>query len=266
MSVKAVRTASGLPVGALPCRAILGMRVDATTYEEATQLIVDWSKSAASRYVCIANVHMAMEAYDAPAFQKIVNEADLVTSDGMPLVWALKKLGVKKAQRVCGPDLMPYVLKRAAEDDIPIGLYGGASPDYLQQLSEVVREEFPGVRIVFAKSPPFRDHTPEEDAEVVSEIAQSGAQILFVGLGCPKQERWMAAHRESLTCTMLGVGAAFDFLAGIKPIAPTWMKRTGLEWLYRLANEPRRLWKRYLKQNPRFVVLMIMQFAHLRRY
>jgi N-acetylglucosaminyldiphosphoundecaprenol N-acetyl-beta-D-mannosaminyltransferase len=266
MNAKVVPQTSGVYSTELPRRRILGMRVDATTYAEATSLIMRWSQAKQPRYVCIANVHMAMEAYDTPAFADLVNRADLVTADGMPLVWALKRLGIRNAQRVCGPDLMPHVLRAAAEGGIPIGLYGGASPGFLERLVDVIRQEFAGIQVAYATSPPFKDLSPEEDAHVVEQIRSSGARVLFVGLGCPKQERWMAAHMDQLDCTMLGVGAAFDFLAGIKPMAPDWMRRLGLEWLYRLANEPRRLWKRYLKQNPRFIALIAMQLAHLRKY
>ena len=266
MNAKVVPQMSGASTSELPRRRILGMRVDATTYEEATSLIMRWAQARNPRYVCIANVHMAMEAYDAPKFADLVNRADLVTADGMPLVWALKRLGIRNAQRVCGPDLMPHVLRAAAAGGLPIGLYGGASPGFLDRLLEVVRQEFPDLQVAYANSPPFNELTTEEDAEVVEHIKASGARVLFVGLGCPKQEKWMAAHMDRLDCTMLGVGAAFDFLAGIKPMAPIWMRRFGLEWLYRLANEPRRLWKRYLKQNPRFIALIIMQLARLRRF
>jgi N-acetylglucosaminyldiphosphoundecaprenol N-acetyl-beta-D-mannosaminyltransferase len=249
-----------------PQRSILGMRVDSTTYDEATSTIMGWARSAASHYVCIANVHMAMEAYDSREFADIVNGADLVTADGMPLVWALQRMGIKDAQRVCGPELMPFVLRAAAEQGVPIGFYGGSSPHFLRRLLDVIREEFPGIRVAYAFSPPFRELSEEENHKIVKAIAASGARVLFVGLGCPKQEQWMAEHRENLTCTMLGVGAAFDFLAGIKPIAPVWMKQMGLEWRYRLASEPRPLFKRYWKQNPRFVTLIILQLARLRRF
>lgn len=266
MSAPVTQSAFGASRPQLPRREILGMRVDATTYEGATDTILDWAAGEQPHYVCIANVHMAMEAYDSLDFADVVNGADLVTPDGMPLVWALRKLGVPEAQRVCGPELMPYVLRAAAERGVPIGLYGGSSPRFLNRLLEVIREEFPGIRIAYAFSPPFRELTAEENALVDGDIRSSGTRVLFVGLGCPKQEQWMARHRAALPCTMLGVGAAFDFLAGIKPIAPVWMKRAGLEWVYRLVSEPRRLWKRYLKQNPRFLTLIILQLARIRRF
>ena len=199
-----------------------------------------------------------MEAWDSPEFKLINNEADLVTPDGMPLVWGLKLLGHRNATRVYGPDLTPIVLQMAMENQIPVGFYGG-SPAVLSRLSDVVASRFPTLQIAYALSPPFRPLTTEEDEEVVTAINHSGARILFVGLNTPKQDYWMAAHRGRVQAVMIGVGAAFDFLAGTKSQAPRWMMKVGLEWLFRLVTEPRRLWKRYLKHNPRFVVLFAMQ-------
>jgi N-acetylglucosaminyldiphosphoundecaprenol N-acetyl-beta-D-mannosaminyltransferase len=187
-----------------------------------------------------------------------MNGADLVTPDGMPLVWGLRLLGCKQASRVYGPDLTPVILERAASEGLAVGFYG-ASPQVLDRFVQVMTERFAKLRVAYAYSPPFRDLTPEEDQRVVQEISESGARILFVGIGNPRQEYWMAAHKGRVQAVMVGVGAAFDFLAGAKPQAPRWMMRHGLEWLFRLATEPRRLWKRYLKHNPRFVVLFALQ-------
>jgi N-acetylglucosaminyldiphosphoundecaprenol N-acetyl-beta-D-mannosaminyltransferase len=207
---------------------------------------------------------MVMEAFDAPDFQRSVNAADMVTPDGVPLVWALRALGLPQTRRVYGPTLMRLVCRRAEEHGLPIGLYGG-SPEVLEALRERLLERHPSLRIAFAASPPFRPATAEEDASTVQAIEASGVRILFVGLGCPKQERWMAAQREALPCVMLGVGAAFDFLAGSKRQSPAWLQRAGLEWLFRLASEPRRLWRRYLIHNPRFVVHFARQLVRARR-
>lgn len=213
----------------------------------------------------MANVHMAMEAYDSREFRRIVNSADLVTPDGMPLVWMLRKLGVSDQQRVYGPALMDRVCEVASRQGVPVGLYGGQR-ETLESLVKSMRSRFPKLRIAYAYSPPFRPLSDEEDERVVQEINNSGARILFVGLGCPKQERWMAEHKGRVQAVMLGVGAAFDFHAGKVPQAPGWMQRMGLEWLFRLATEPRRLWRRYAKHNPRFVVLALMQLLGLRRF
>jgi len=241
-----------------PAVNILGTRVDPTSYHEATAVIADWAAHNLSKYVCVATVSQVMEGHDEPAFQAVMNEADLVTPDGMPLVWGLRLLGCKGATRVYGPDLTPIVLARAAADGLPVGFYGG-SPEVLKQFVQVMTARFAELQIVYAYSPPFRALTPEEDHRIVREINSSGARILFVAIGNPRQELWMAAHRGKVQGVMLGVGAAFDFLAGAKPQAPRWMMRIGTEWIFRLVTEPRRLWKRYLKHNPRFVLLFLLQ-------
>jgi N-acetylglucosaminyldiphosphoundecaprenol N-acetyl-beta-D-mannosaminyltransferase len=183
----------------------------------------------------------------------------------MPLVWGLRRLGHPDATRVYGPDLTPVVLQAAAANHLPVGFYGG-SPEALERLQRAMRDQIPGLEIAYAFSPPFRPLTPEEDEEVVAKINISGARILFIGLNNPKQEYWMAAHRGRVQCVMLGVGAAFDFLSGTKSQAPRWMMRIGMEWFFRLVTEPRRLWKRYLKHNPRFVVLFAAQCLGLKQY
>jgi N-acetylglucosaminyldiphosphoundecaprenol N-acetyl-beta-D-mannosaminyltransferase len=247
----------------IPAMNILGTRVDPTSYHEATAVIAEWAAHSLSKYVCVATVSQVMEGHDAPAFQVVMNEADLVTPDGMPLVWGLRLLGCKGATRVYGPDLTPIVLARAAADGLPVGCYGG-SPHVLDQFVRVMKARLAELQIVYAYSPPFRELTPDEDRRVVQEINSSGARILFVAIGNPAQELWMAAHRGKVQAVMVGVGAAFDFLSGAKRQAPRWMMGIGLEWLFRLATEPRRLWKRYLKHNPRFVALFARQLLTTR--
>jgi N-acetylglucosaminyldiphosphoundecaprenol N-acetyl-beta-D-mannosaminyltransferase len=202
---------------------------------------------------------MTMESYDSVEYRAIVNDADLVTPDGMPLVWALRLFGVARATRVYGPTLTEHVLQRASTAGVPVGFYG-SSPQVLARLLEACRQQFPGLRLGYSYAPPFRELTAAEDAAIVGEINASGARILFVGLGCPRQERWMASHKGRVNAVMLGVGAAFDFLSGVKPQAPAWMQRAGLEWLFRLASEPRRLWWRYAYHNPRFMALFAGQY------
>jgi len=241
------------------CRSILGMRVHATSYDDASSQVMAWAGDEdRRRYVCVTTVHTVMEAHDDVHLQSIVNNADLVTPDGMPLVWGLRLLGAPKAARVYGPELTPRVLAAAARDGVAVGFYGGA-PEVLAKLVTVARERFPGLRIVYACSPPFRKITPAEDAAIVDDLNRSGARILFVRLGCPKQDRWIAAHPSRVNAVIVGFGAAFGFLAGNKAQAPRWMQQSGLEWLFRLACEPRRLWWRYLWHNPRFVVLFALQ-------
>jgi N-acetylglucosaminyldiphosphoundecaprenol N-acetyl-beta-D-mannosaminyltransferase len=234
------------------------MNVNPTSYVKATGLIRGWAQERDSKYVCVATVNNVMEAYDSAEFQRVMNQADLVTPDGMPLVWALRLLGHKNASRVYGPDLTPILLQTAADEGIPVGFYGGA-PEVLKRLLEVVAQRFPKLQVAHSLSPPFRPLTPQEDEQVVAAINNSGVRILFIGLNTPKQDYWMAAHKDRVRAVMVGVGAAFDFLAGTKLQAPRWMMPLGLEWIFRLATEPRRLWKRYLKHNPRYVVLVALQ-------
>lgn len=239
-------------------RHILGMRVDATSYTDASDRIVVWAKGHESRSVCVAAVNNVMVAQDDPSFLAAMNDADLVTPDGMPLVWGLRWLGIPSATRVYGPELTPMVLSKAAQEGLPIGFVGG-TPAVLDKLISSASASYPALRIAYRVSPPFRATTSGEEAQVAPEINASGARIVFVGMGCPKQEIWMARQRGNVQAVMIGVGAAFDFLAGVKPQAPAILRRWGLEWLFRLVTEPRRLWRRYLQQNPRFVVLFARQ-------
>jgi N-acetylglucosaminyldiphosphoundecaprenol N-acetyl-beta-D-mannosaminyltransferase len=239
-------------------RHIIGLRIDATSYEDATERIVTWAKAKVGKRVCAANVHMAMETYDDPQFADVVNHADLVTPDGMPLVWGLRALGIKNAARVCGPYLTLSVCAAAARMQLPIALYGGTE-ESLVDFTNFLVEKYPGIEIACQISPPFRELTPAEDSAYTAQIVASGARILFVGIGCPRQEIWMAAHQERIPAVMLGVGAAFNFHSGHVKHAPQWMQIVGLEWLFRLIVEPRRLWKRYFKQNPRFIFLFLKQ-------
>lgn len=242
----------------LPARHILGMRVDCTSYDGAAEAILSLARSGRGTHVCIATVHMVMEAFDDEHFRTLVNSAALVTADGVPLVWTLRRRGLAQAQRVYGPTLTPFVCKRASEARMKVGFYG-ARPEVLAAMRGELQRRFPRLEVVFAQSPPFRALSDAEDAAVVSALLDSGVQILFVGLGCPKQERWMAAHREALPCVQVGVGAAFDFIAGAKRQAPGWIQDAGLEWVFRLLTEPRRLWRRYLHNNPRFIYQLLRE-------
>lgn len=239
---------------------VLRQRVDVTSYDDAAGRVSAWARAGESRYVCVSNVHMVMEGYDDADYQRVVNGADMVTPDGVPLVWALRLMGVRHASRVYGPDLTPAVCERAAAEGIPVGFYGG-SDAALEGAVARLSERFPGLRVAYRHSPPFRAVTPEEDAATVAAINASGARILFIGLGCPKQERWMAEHRGRVNAVMLGVGAAFDFIAGTKRQAPRFLMKIGMEWAFRFATEPRRLARRYLYHNPRYVAYLLRQLA-----
>lgn len=249
----------------LSSRSVLRIRVDAPDYEGACSRTLDWVERGESRYVCVAHVHMTMEAFDSPEFGKVVNGADIVTPDGRPLVWALRFLGLKNATQVRGADLMSHLVERAAREGVPVGFYGG-KPAVLKRLVAGLESRFPALEIACSISPPFRTMTAEEDREVIEWIAASGARILFVGLGCPRQERWMAEHRGRIPTVMVGVGAAFDFHAGMVKEAPRSLQRIGLEWVFRLVMDPKRLWRRYAIHNPRFMVLFALQMLGLRNF
>ena len=241
-----------------PARAgcvIGGMRVDAGTYESSSRQVTDWAERGQARYVCVANVHMLMETRDSPEFRAVVNGADMVTSDGMPLVWLLRWRGSRGAERVYGPDLMLHVCAEAAARGIAVGLFGGTD-EVLVRVSETLLQRFPELKVVARIAPPFGPLTAEQNEQHAGALAASGARIVFVGLGCPKQEKWMAAMRGRLPAVLLGVGAAFNFHAGKVRQSPAWLQRAGLEWVFRFAMEPRRLWRRYLWHNPRFLWLV----------
>jgi N-acetylglucosaminyldiphosphoundecaprenol N-acetyl-beta-D-mannosaminyltransferase len=246
---------------------ILGMKVSHTSYSHAVETICEWAEKHQSRYVCVATVNNVMEAFDSTNFRQLMNEADLVTPDGMPVVWGARCLGHKRATRVYGPDLTPLLLEQAARLGLPVGFYGGA-PHVLEKLVQNSKARNPHLHVAYAFSPPFRPLSPAESKDVVAAINDSGARILFVGLNTPKQDLWMAAHKGSVQAVMVGVGAAFDFLSGSKPQAPRWMMPIGLEWAFRLIMEPKRLWRRYLRHNPRFILLFSLQLLgwELRSY
>jgi N-acetylglucosaminyldiphosphoundecaprenol N-acetyl-beta-D-mannosaminyltransferase len=237
-------------------KTILGIRVSSTNYASAADQVQTWARAGESRYICAANVHVLMTAYDSGEFNKAVNHADLVTPDGMPLVWMLRLKGDKGQTRVYGPTLMLHVVEMAAREKIPVGFYG-SNDQTLQKLILRLSGLYPGLKVAYAYSPPFRPLDVQESAQITRDIAASGAHILFVGLGCPKQELWMAEQQGKIPAVMLGVGAAFDFHAGTKSQAPAWMQAIGLEWFFRLFHEPRRLAKRYLYNNPRFILLAL---------
>lgn len=233
---------------------ILGVKVAISSYEELVKRSLAWAAAEESRAVMFADVHLIMEAHEHTDFRARLNSADMINSDGVPLVWALRALGERHAERVYGPDATRILLAAAEDAGVRVGFYGGDAAT-LAALLTTVRRRHPRLQVAFAQSPPFRPLTPAEDDEITREICASGTRLLFVGLGCPKQERWVMEHRGRISAVLLAVGAAFDFLAGSKPEAPRWMMRAGLEWAFRLACEPRRLAGRYLKNNPRFLFL-----------
>ncbi len=246
-------------------RHILGMRVDFSSYEDAVARVLRAAEDPRPFWLCPASMQTVMEAHRTPSFQAVMDSASLVTSDGMPLVWTLRLMGIRNASRVYGPTLTERVLEAAADSGVPVGFYG-SSPETLSKLLARVREKWPRLNVAYAFSPPYRPLTQEEDCEIIERIQSSRARVLFVGLGCPKQEVWAWNHYHILNVPILAVGAAFDFIAGVKPTAPAWMQSAGLEWFFRLISEPRRLWRRYLLLNPAFTFLLLSQLTGLRRF
>lgn len=239
---------------------VIGIDVDVGSITSLGDHIVGIAKKAAKNaYVCVANTHMLTIARTDPHFSEVLKNASLVVPDGMPLVWTQKKKGFAHAQRVSGPDLMLYLCKLAEKDNLSVFLLG-ASPRTLELLSENLLQRFPNLKIVGTHSPAALPEKPKLDEDLVECINQSGASILFVGLGCPKQEYWCANHAPQLNAVAIGVGAAFDFHAGTKKRPPPWVQQSGLEWLYRLLSEPRRLWKRYFTSNTAFIYYSLLDF------
>jgi N-acetylglucosaminyldiphosphoundecaprenol N-acetyl-beta-D-mannosaminyltransferase len=244
---------------------VLGVPLALTDYERTLDWIDAMAHSRRQGYVCVAAVHTVMASQEDPELRAAVLNSDLTVPDGQPLVWAMNALGHQLPTRVYGPELMRRACERGVRTGQRMYLYGGRNQGALVQLALNLRRQFPGLKIVGGYSPPFRDLSAEEEETIVEEINTSGADVVWVGIGVPKQEKWMARMRERLDSPVLvGVGAAFDFHAGLVPQAPDWMQRVGLEWAFRLASEPRRLWRRYLRYNPRFVTGFARQYARFR--
>ena len=269
MGLNLTQNFSVRPTAPQPQRAginVLGVRVDAVNLRTATEAIGAAVESRRRGYVCVTGVHGVMESQRDPQVRAIHNEASLVTPDGMPLAWLLKLAGNREADRVYGPDLMLLVFAHGEGRGYRHFLYG-ATEGTLALLRANLLRRFPEAKIVGTHAPPFRPLSDAETVSVAAEIDASGADIVWVGLSTPKQEAWMARSRPLLQAPMLiGVGAAFDFHAGLKPQAPALVQRAGMEWAFRLACEPRRLWRRYLTNNPRFVVAIAAQVLGLRKY
>jgi len=227
-------------------------------YKDFIEEIIRLAKEKVSSYVCVANVHMAVEAHDNPDFQEVVNCADIVTPDGMPLVKALKLLYGIEQERVAGPDLMPDLLKAAEKEGLRVYFYG-STQEVLDAILEKIKREFPNLKVAGVYSPPFRPLSEEELDKIAEEINSVSPNIVFVSLGCPKQEKWMAYMKGKINSVMLGVGAAFPIYAGLQKRAPKVMQKLALEWFYRLLQEPRRLFKRYFYTNTKFLFLLLKE-------
>ncbi|MDB5393548.1 MAG: glycosyl transferase, WecB/TagA/CpsF family [Rhodospirillales bacterium] len=245
----------------IPTVNVLGVGVSAVNPSRAVAEVRRWIAEKEYRYVCVSGVHGVMECHRDPVLKAIHNRAGLVLPDGMPLAWWVRGAGHPEADRVCGPEFMPLIFETLRGRR---HFFFGSTKKTLNDLIHRVRERYPDAEIVGSISPPFRQVTDQEDAEIVRTINDSGADIVWVGLSTPKQERWMAAHRGRLTApALIGVGAAFDMQAGHISRAPKFVRRTGFEWAYRLILEPRRLWRRYLVNNPAFILLAVAQITRM---
>ena len=245
---------------------VLGVPLALTDYERTIEWMDATIATRQHGYICVAAVHTVMACQEDRELRDAVLGSDLTVPDGQPLVWAMNALGHDLSSRVYGPDLMARYCERAALTGARMFLYGGRNQGALVQLALNLRTRYPGLNIVGGYAPPFRPLTGEEEDFVLDEINRSQADVVWVGIGVPKQEKWMAAMRDRLRAPVLvGVGAAFDFHAGLVPQAPRWMQSMGLEWAYRLLQEPGRLWRRYLRYNPRFVFGFLRQWLAHRR-
>jgi N-acetylglucosaminyldiphosphoundecaprenol N-acetyl-beta-D-mannosaminyltransferase len=251
--------------GTPPSAAVLGIPLALTDYEGTLDWIDAMAAARRRGYLCVAATHTVMASQEDSGLREAVLGADFTVPDGQPLVWALNLLGHRLGDRVYGPDLMDRACARAARTGRRMYLYGGRDQGALVQLTRNLRLRHPGLQIVGGYVPPYRELTREEEAAVAADIQRSGAEVVWVGIGVPRQEKWMAQMTHRLRShVLIGVGAAFDFHGGLTRQAPAWLQKLGLEWAFRLAQEPRRLWRRYLRYNPRFVVGFARQLGRER--
>lgn len=236
---------------------VLGVPVSVITPERAAETIEAWARDEEGRFVCVRDVPSLMTINDDPAIRDLHKEAAMITPDGMPLVLVGKSRGLP-VSRTCGPDLIDLICSRSPQSGLAHYFYGGKE-GVAQRLAETFIRKYPGIKVAGYECPPFRALTPEEDRDVVERLKSSGADIIWIGISSPKQDVWMQQHYKQLPQTLIGVGAAFDFHIDAVKRAPKWMQRTSLEWLYRLASEPKRLWRRYLIQAPRFLWALATQ-------
>jgi N-acetylglucosaminyldiphosphoundecaprenol N-acetyl-beta-D-mannosaminyltransferase len=243
---------------------ILGVRIAALDYQRAIQAVERFLSDGRTHYVCFSNVHVVTESQFDHQLKAAVNAADLALPDGMPLAWIANFEGHHLPGRVCGPEFMLRFCQATAGRGYRHFFYGGA-PGVAAELAARLQRMSPGLVVAGAESPPFRPLSEGEEEALAARL-NDRVDVLWVGLGCPKQEKWMHTHRHLRVGAMMGVGAAFDFHTGRVAQAPRWMQERGLEWLFRLAQEPRRLWRRYLVLNPLFILFYLGQRLHLRKY
>ena len=243
---------------ALPTRKVLDFPITALRLDEQIQTILEWASEHRSKTVCVANVHMLMEAHWNPEFANVLQNADIVTPDGMPLVWMMKKLGATSQNRVAGLDILAELCESASRLDVSVS-FVGSQKQILSGMKTRLKNEYPSLKVAGMEPLPFRRLTESEDEALINKINESGAGVVFVSLGCPKQEKWMAEHKDKIQAVMIGLGGAFPVYAGLHKRAPRIVRESGFEWLYRWLQEPRRLWGRYTKTIPPFMWLAMKQ-------
>ncbi|PKK36154.1 glycosyltransferase [Siphonobacter sp. SORGH_AS_0500] len=243
---------------------LISIKISSGPYQSFIDKLVYMACNQIPAYCCVANVHMLVEAYNNEAFASIVNNADLVTPDGMPLTWGLKLVHGIQQDRVAGMDLLPDLLAEASKLQLPVYFYGGTQA-MLDQTDAYIRKVYPSLHVAGMYSPPFRPLTAEEDQQIVDKINASGARMIFVALGCPKQEKWMASMKGRIQATMIGIGGALPVMVGMQKRAPEWMQKASLEWLYRLVQEPKRLFKRYAVTNTTYLWLLTKELFTKKR-
>lgn len=247
----------------LPTQSVIGFPISALSFKEHTHVIVQWAQARLSKVVCVSNVHMLMEGHWHSSFAQVLLSADLLTPDGMPLVWMTSLMRRRPQDRVAGMELMQALCQQAQAAGVSLFLLG-ATPEILSKIQQQLSCDFPDLKVAGMMSPPFRPLSDEENKAIADKINESQAGLTFVSLGCPKQELWMHANRDRICAVMVGLGGAFSVYAGVKQWAPEWIRNLGLEWLYRLMQEPGRLWKRYAVTIPPFLWLAFKQVVKVR--
>ena len=249
---------------AVPTQYVTGFPISTLSFDRHVNVIMQWAQSKReSRMVCVSNVHMLMEGHWNPGFAKVLMQADMLTPDGMPLAWMASLMKGGSQDRVAGMELMKALCEQAQQLGLCV-FFLGSTPEILSIIHKKLKRDFPDLHIAGMLSPPFRAITAQEDEEMTSQINRSGADLVFVSLGCPKQERWMSEHKDRIGSVMVGLGGAFLVFAGVQPWAPRFVRKLGLEWCYRLVQEPKRLWKRYASTIPPFMLLALKQVVKVR--
>lgn len=244
----------------LKTQSVIGVPVTAESFETQMDTILDWAQQRLSKVVCVANVHMLIEAKHNFSFARILHRADIITPDGMPLAWLTSWINHKPQDRVAGMDILLNLCRQATQKNVGL-FFLGSTPQVLGKIQNRLDREYPNLPISGMEALPFRPLTYEEDEALIRRLNNSGAGVILISLGCPKQERWMHAHKHRVNAVMIGIGGVFPVFAGLQKWAPAWVRKSGLEWLYRLVQEPQRLWKRYATTIPLFLWLGAKQLV-----